>query len=161
MSVSALVLGREQQGGTAHTAPQLIISFCGPPAMLVYYIVKDIQLAFIHYWQKAKLNQKSFDQLMMFHRFRFVLSFKFFVACSLGVIGACLIPTIYALAGRKTFVDALDKNAFDTMRCEWWYIPEEYQQPNSNSQLCECVRYATALPVSVWVHGLKNMHACS
>lgn len=138
-----------RQGGTANAAPQLIISFCGPPAMLVYYIVKDIQLAFIHYWQKAKLTQKSFDQLLLFHRFRFVLSFKFFVSCTLGVFAACLIPTIYALAGRETFVNALNENAYGTLRCEWWYIPEEYQQPKSNSLLCECVRYATPLPVSV------------
>jgi hypothetical protein len=132
-----------------NAAPQLIISFCGPPAVLVYYIVKDIQLAFIHRWQKAKLNEKSFDQLLLFHRFRFVLSFKFFVACVLGVMAACLVPAIYALTGRETFVHARDKNAYDTLRCEWWYIPEQYQQPNSNSMLCECVRYATALPVSV------------
>lgn len=143
------------QYGTINAAVQVLIVFCGPPCVMVYYIVKvslsavamrgafslsfptctmssnqtihsfcktqDLQLWFIYSWQQAKFQQKSFDRLLLFNRFQFVLEFKFFLACLLGVLVVCLAPAVYTLLGRKTFVDA--NNGFDTIRCRWWHIP--------------------------------------
>lgn len=105
---------------------------------------------YIYAWNKAKLSKRAFDRIKLFHTFRFVLDYRtYFVTMAVLLLFTCAVPVLFGMLERPIFAGTENPNAYATLRCEWWQIPEEFQEKKSNSTLCTCIQYATALPVTV------------
>lgn len=134
--------------GSSPTEVEILMSFCLAPLVLTYYITKAMQLWFVHEWSEAKAAKHKHEKALFFHKYRFLLTFDFFMYAMLFTLVVTLIPALYALLGRPTFSDAPGDNMYSNVRCSWWEIPEKYTVKKSDSLLCNCVYYNVGLPVS-------------
>ena len=85
--------------------------------------IQSAQLWFIYAWNQVKLNKQAFAKIRLFHKFRFILDFKFYLAGFFAVLTAMGIIAIYTLTQRSTYADALGPGVLAAVRCEWWHIP--------------------------------------
>lgn len=109
------------------------------PPVLVFYIVKPLQFIFIHRWNQAKKNNASLETIKSFYEKRWVLTSRFvYLAMLIGAIpGFILFITNLNL---ETFKG--HDNLYNSFRCEWWQIPEEYQIANDPlDPRCQCIYY--------------------
>jgi hypothetical protein len=131
---------------SSRCSPMVVTYFCFAPAILLYYSTKSLQLGFAFRWQQAK-RDLNVQRMQWFREHLWVLSpnaYPIIVAVWVVIAG---IAVAVLLTQMRLFGPEKERDTYaDELRCFWWQIPSQYQQPTSSSPFCACVRGNLDLP---------------